>query len=143
MADGRPPRGERSLGEIVGDISQKTSLLVREEIQLAKTEVSEKVSSLGRGAAVGIAAGVFAFLALIFFLHALSFFLADALDGSISPTGGIWPGYLITTGILLLLAAAAGLVALRWVRSGSPPTPQAAIEEAKITRQAIEEEVRS
>jgi hypothetical protein len=60
------------------------------------------------------------------------------LDGNIDLTF-IWPGYLIVTGILILLAAVAGLVALRFVRRGSPPTPQAAIEEAKITRQALEE----
>jgi hypothetical protein len=142
VADGRPPAStgadERSLGELVNDISQQASVLVREEIELARTEVTEKLTRLGRGAAVGAAAGVFAFLALIFFLHALAYFLADVLDGNIDITF-IWPGYLIVTGLLILLAAVAGLVALRFVRRGSPPTPQAAIEEAKITRQALEE----
>jgi uncharacterized membrane protein YqjE len=135
--------GDRSLAEIVGDISQKTSLLVREEIELAKTELTEKASRLGRGAAVGAAAGVFAFLAVIFFLHFLSLFIADVLDGDLSPSVGFWAGYLIVTGLLLVLAAVAGLIALRYVRRGSPPTPEAAIEEAKITRQVIEEEVRN
>jgi len=144
VADRRPgPVRDRSLGEIVGDISQKTSLLVREEIELAKIEVTEKVTRLGRGAAVGAAAGTFALLAIVFFLHFLSLFIADVLDGDLSPSAGFWAGYLIVTGLLLVLAAVAGLVALRFVRRGSPPTPEAAIEEAKITRQVIEEEIRS
>ncbi len=125
---GGGPRGpERGLGEIVGGISTKVSLLV-----------GEKVAKLARGAAVGAAAGVFGFLALIYFLHALAYFLTDVLDGDID-TGFVWPGYLIVTGILLLLAAVAGLVAARLVRRGNPPTPQLAIDEAKKTRDAIEE----
>jgi len=132
----RPP--ERGVGEIVGDISTKVSVLVREEIALARAEVGEKVAKLARGAAVGAAAGIFAFLALIYFLHALAYFLTDLLDGDID-TGFVWPGYLIVTGLLLLLAAIAGLVAARFVRRGSPPTPQLAIDEAKKTRDALEE----
>lgn len=137
--NGKGPRApERGLGEIVGDISTKVSLLVREEIALARTEVGEKVAKLARGAAVGAAAGVFAFLALIYFLHALAYFLTDVLDGDID-TGFVWPGYLIVTGILLLLAAVAGLVAARFVRRGNPPTPQLAIDEARKTREALDE----
>ncbi len=145
MADQEPfrsPRpGDRPLGEIVRDISQKTSLLVREEVELAKVEVSEKLARLGRGAAMGATAGVLAVFAIISLLHTLAYFFADILDGNIDITF-IWPGYLIVTGLLLLLAAAAGLLALRNVRRGSPPVPQAAIEEAKLTRQALEEEIR-
>lgn len=133
----RPGAPERGLGEIVGDISTKVSLLVREEIALARTEVGEKVAKLARGAAVGAAAGVFAFLALIYFLHALAYFFTDVLDGDF--TGLVWPGYLIVTGILLLLAVVAGLVAARFVRRGNPPTPQLAIDEARKTREALDE----
>lgn len=150
MADGRGPGPERSLGEILSDIShvlsdisQKMSLLIREEFELAKTEVTQKVTRLGRGAAAGAAAGVFALLAVLFFLHFLSLFLADVLDGDLAPSAGFWAGYLIVTGLLLVLAAVAGLIGLRFIRRGSPPTPDAAIEEAKITRQVIEEEVRN
>jgi uncharacterized membrane protein YqjE len=140
--DGRPPQPvDRPVGEIVGDISQKISLLVREEVELAKAEVGEKVQKLIRGAAVGAAAGVFAVLALIYFLHALANFIQDALDGSIG-FAYPWAGYLIVTGILLLLAAVAGLLAVRFFKRGSPPTPQLAIDEAKKTRDALEEAAR-
>ena len=73
---------DKSVGEIVNEVSQKASLLVREEIELAKTEVTQKVKRLGGGAAAGAVAGVFAFLALIFFLHAVAWFVSAALgDG--------------------------------------------------------------
>ncbi len=58
---------EKSLGDVVGDVSTKASLLVREEIELAKTEIAEKVSKLAKGGAVAAAAGVFAVFALIYF----------------------------------------------------------------------------
>ena len=131
-----PPQGsaEKSLGEIVAEVSEKASLLVREEIELAKAEVAQKVTRLGKGAAVGAAAGVFLFFALIEFLHAVSWFWVDLFDLT-----AIWIGFLITTGLLVLLGVVAGLLAGRYLRRGSPPTPGLAIEEARKTRDAIEE----
>ncbi len=122
---------EKSLGEIVAEVSEKASLLVREEIELAKTEVTTKAKTLARGAGVAIAAGVFLALAGIYLLHALAYFFQDLLDSS------VWVGYLIVTGILVLLAVVAGLLAKRWLSTG-PPTPDWAIEEAKITRETLE-----
>jgi len=129
-----PPETEKSLGQIVSEASEKASLLVREEIELAKAEVTTKVKTLGRGAAVGAAAGVFLFFALIFFLHALSWFFVDLLNITVS----IWVGFLITTGILVLMAVVAGLLAKKWLSAG-PPTPDMAIEEAKVTRDELEQ----
>ena len=137
MTDGNvPPPGtaEKSLGEIVSEVSEKASLLVREEIELAKAEVTQKVTRLGKGAAVGAAAGVFLFFAFVIFLHALSWFWVDLLDLT-----SIWIGFLITTGILVVLGILAGLLALRLFKRGTPPTPELAIEEARKTREAIEE----
>lgn len=137
MTDGSgapPGSAEKSLGEIVSEVSEKASLLVREEIELAKAEITQKVTRLGKGAAVGGAAGVFLFFAFVVFLHALSWFWVDLLD-----LNAIWIGYLITSGVLVLLAVVAGLVALRLFKRGAPPTPEMAIEEARKTREAIEE----
>jgi uncharacterized membrane protein YqjE len=128
---------EKSVGDIVAEVSQKASLLVREEIELAKAEVTVKAKRLGGGAAAAAVAGVFAFLALIFFLHALAWFIADLLSDGISV--GIWLGFVITSVLLLVLGAVAGLLALRFFRRGTPPTPQLAIDEAKKTRATIEE----
>jgi hypothetical protein len=137
MRDGtKPPESaEKSLGDVVGEVSEKASLLVREEIELAKAEVKEKVSSLARGAGVGIAAGVFLLFAFVVFLQALAWFINDLLD----VTSAIWAGFAIVTGLLILFAALAGYLALRWLRKGAPPTPDLAIEEAKRTREELEE----
>jgi H+/Cl- antiporter ClcA len=136
MNDGsRPPdTAEKSLGDIVSEVSEKASLLVREEIELAKAEVREKVSKLTKGAGVALAAGVILVFALVMFLHALAWFINDLLD----VTSAIWAGFAIVTGILILVAAVAGLLARRWLRSGAPPTPELAIEEAKRTREELE-----
>jgi hypothetical protein len=128
---GRNGGAERSLGEIVAEVSEKASTLVREEIELAKTEVTTKAKTLARGAAVGVAAGVFLALAAIFFLHALAYFFQDLLDTQ------VWVGYLIVVGILVLVGVVAGLLAKKWLGGGAP-TPDLAIEEAKITRETLE-----
>ena len=128
---------EKSLADILGEISRTSSLLVREEIELAKAEVTIKAKRLGAGAAAAGIAGVFAVLALIFFLHGLAWFFADLIGG----TGllQIWLGFLITAGVLLVLGAVCGLLALRYFRRGLPPTPELAIDEAKKTRATIGE----
>jgi uncharacterized membrane protein YqjE len=130
-----PDNADKSLGDIVSEVSEKASQLVREEIELAKAEIQQKVSRLTKGAAVGIAAGTFAFFAFIFFLHTLSLFWFDLFDLSQA-----WMGYGITTGLLLLLGVLAGLLALRLIKRGSPPTPDLAIEQAKLTREALDQQ---
>src|SRR4051812_5322662 len=127
---------DKSLGDVVNDVSTKASLLVREEIELAKTEIAEKAKSLGKGVAVAIVAGVMALFALIYFFQALAWFFNDLFDKvNTSP----WVGFLIVFGILILFAALAGMLGLRWIKKGSPPTPALAIEEAKRTRAEIME----
>jgi len=136
MNDGsRPPdSADKTLGDIVGEVSEKASLLVREEIELAKAEIKDKVSKLGKGAGVGAAAGVFLLFSFFMFLHALAWFINDLLDVQTA----IWAGFAIVTGLLIVLAALAGWLALRWLKSGAPPTPDLAIEEAKRTREELE-----
>ena len=128
--------GQSDLARAVQEVSERASLLVREEIELAKTEITTKVSKLAKGAAIGAAAGVFLLGALIYLLHGLSWLLYKAVsnDGS-----SVWIGYLIVTGILVLLAAIAGFLAYKFVKGGAPPTPQMAIEEAHLIRQTVTE----
>jgi protein-S-isoprenylcysteine O-methyltransferase Ste14 len=126
---------EKSLGEIVGEVSDKASLLVREEIELAKAEVSEKASRLGKGAGAGVAALILLVFFLTFLLHGLSYFVWDILTNN----DNIWIGYFIVSAGLLLFTAGAALLAIRLFKRGAPPTPELAIEEAKRTREAIEE----
>jgi protein-S-isoprenylcysteine O-methyltransferase Ste14 len=135
MADGTPPPGsaEKQLGDIVGDVTSKASLLVKEEIELAKAEVSQKVKRLGIGAGLITVAGLFLLFFLIFFLHMLALGFADWF--SLKP----WVGYAIVCVLLLVFAGILALIARRAFKKGSPPVPQMAIEEAKKTRVAIEE----
>jgi hypothetical protein len=68
------------------------------------------------------------------FFHSLAFFLNDVFNWE----SDIWPGYLMVTLGLFLLAILAGLLAMRLFKKGSPPTPDMAIEEAKRTRAELE-----
>jgi hypothetical protein len=131
--NGAPPGADKHLGDIVSEVSEKASLLVRQEIELAKAEVTSKVSKLTRGAAIGAAAGVFLIFGITMFFHTLAWFLYDLFD-----FGEIWYGFAIVTGILFLLAILAALLAYRLFKRGAPPTPDMAIEEAKKTRAQFE-----
>jgi hypothetical protein len=123
---------EKSLGQIVAEVSEKASLLVREEIELAKAEVTAKISKLTRGAAVAGAAGVFLIFGITMLFHTLAWFLSDLFDWD------IWLGFLVVTGALFLLAGLSAFIAMRLFKKGSPPTPDLAIEEAKRTRAEFE-----
>lgn len=131
-----PPKPEhRSVGELVFDVSERTSILIREEIELAKAEVSEKVGKIAAGSAVGIAAGTFAFLALILVMHGIAWVLnEEVFDGK------TWPGFFVEAAAFLLLAAAAGAIAYRALKAGAPPVPEQAIEEAKLTKELFEKD---
>jgi protein-S-isoprenylcysteine O-methyltransferase Ste14 len=135
MADGTPPpdSAEKQLGEIVGDVTSKASLLVKEEIELAKAEVSQKVKRLGIGAGLITVAAVFLTFFLIFFLHMLALGFADWFSLK------DWVGYAMVCVLLLIFAVILALIARRSFKKGSPPVPQMAIEEAKKTRAAIGE----
>jgi len=130
-----PTPDERSVGELVFDVSERTSSLIREEIELAKAEVSEKVGKILRGSAVAGAAGVFAFLALILIMHGIAWLLGEELFD-----GNIWPGYFVEAAFFLLIAALAGLIGYRSLKAGAPPVPEQAIEEAKLTKEMLEKE---
>jgi uncharacterized membrane protein YqjE len=134
--DGLPPQdnADKSLGEIVAEVSEKASQLVREEIELAKAEVTDKLSKLGRGAAIGAAAGVFLVFGITMFFHGLAWFLDDVFNWE----DNIWAGFAVVTALLFLLAALSAFIAYRLFKKGAPPTPDMAIEEAKRTRAELE-----
>ena len=123
------------LAQAIQQVSERASLLVREEIELAKTEVTEKFTKLIKGAVVGIVAGIFAVFALIYLVHSLSWGIFALVSDDIN---FVWVGYLIAGGLLLLIGSLAGFLAARFFKSGSPPTPQMAIEEGKLIKQTIE-----
>lgn len=117
-------RREESIGELVRDLAAETNTLVRQEIELAKAELSEKVKVAGRGAGMFGAAGVLALLALGALTTFVIALLATALDH-------VWLAALI---VALVYGAIAGVLALRGRRElqeAAPPVPEQTIETVK------------
>ena len=107
---------ERPLGELVKDLAEQTSTLVRQEIQLARAEVTSKGKRAGRGAGMLVAAAIAGLLALI----ALTAGLIAALDTGLP----LWLAALIVMllwGVVAAVLARAGRAALQ---NATPPAPQ-------------------
>jgi uncharacterized membrane protein YqjE len=137
---GEPPRGAQdgetqSIATAIAEVSERATLLVREEIELAKVEMAEKATKLVKGAVVGAAAGVFFFTALVFALVGCAWLLYYYL-----PIGDkftyFW-GFFAMAVILVVLGTLAGLIAARAVKRGAPPMPNMAIEEARKIRESV------
>jgi uncharacterized membrane protein required for colicin V production len=119
----------------IAEVSDRMTLLVREEIELAKAEVVTKVTKLLRGAIVGAAAGIFVLAAVLFALHGFAWLLYFELP--IGNSFSFFWGFFILAAILLLLGAVAGVIAAKLVKKASPPTPTMAIDEAKKIRETV------
>jgi hypothetical protein len=114
---------ERPIGELLKQLSEETTRLVRQELELAKAEVSEKGKRAGVGAGMFGGAGVSALLGL----GALTAALIAALDSAMAT----WLAALIA-GVLWL--AVAGVLALQGrnkVQEATPPVPEQATESVK------------
>ena len=127
------PGDDRSVGEMVFDVSERVTILVREEVALAKAELTEKLTTLARGAGVGAAAGVFLIAALSMLLFAFAFLINDLLGIE----GAVWVGFAIEALIWIIVAAIAGLVAKKLLGEVETPTPDMAIEELKETKETL------
>jgi uncharacterized small protein (DUF1192 family) len=115
---------------VVSEVSERVSVLVREEIELAKAEVSVKAMSLVKGAIAGSIAAVFGVFALIFGLLALAWGLNSLLSS-------MWLGFIITFGVLVVLGGGLVMFAVRKLKIGAPPAPTMAIDEAKRIRATV------
>ena len=126
-------RPERSLGELFADLSQKTSLLIRQEVQLAKTELTQKATQAGRAGAMLGAGGAVVNAALLTFTATIVLLLVQlGLDA--------WAA----AGLTAVLLAAVGYVL---VRSGlsklrQPMAPVETIDSIKETAQWLKNETR-
>jgi Putative Actinobacterial Holin-X, holin superfamily III len=135
MSDEQPPgTGPHNIATAIADVSERASVLVREEIELAKAEVGEKVTKLAKGAVVGVVAGVFFLFALVFALIGCAWLLYYYLPGN--DWTFFW-GFFAMAVLLVILGALAGLIAAKVVKRGSPPVPSMAIEEAHKIREAV------
>ena len=135
-----PPPGEKrsetqNIATAIAEVSERATLLVREEIELAKTEVTEKATKLVKGAVVGIAAGVFLVTALFFVLIGCAWLLYYELP--IGNAYTVFYGFFAMAIILVVLGGIAGLIAAKVVKKGSPPVPSMAIEEAQKIRETV------
>ena len=134
-AEPTPTGNPKDITTAVQDVAERAQLLVREEIELARTEITEKVTKIAKGAAIGAAAGVFAIFGLSILLQGFAWLAWFAL-----PVGNqtfFW-GFFLVAAILFIFGGAAGFLAARLLRSGSPPTPELAIEEAQRIRDTVQ-----
>ena len=125
-ANATQPRGIRASIRRVVAHARSVSELQKE---LATLELKQKASSLGAGAALGVAAGIMALYAVGFGLATAAVALAIVLD--------LWLALLIVFAALVLLTVILGLVAKTMVKKGTPLAPEQAIEEARLTKQAL------
>jgi NADH:ubiquinone oxidoreductase subunit 6 (subunit J) len=112
-------------------LTEDSARLVRSEIQLAKAEVATQVASFARVAVVGVIAGAIAVFSLFALMLAGIFGLATQFS--------LWLSALIVFGVMILLAAIFGLIALRMIKKAKPPVPREAIEEARLVADDLRE----
>jgi uncharacterized membrane protein YqjE len=117
------------LGAVARQVAEHASSLFRLELELAQLELRKKVQNLGLGLGLAIGAGVFAFYGLGFLFATIAAALATAMS--------TWLAILIVTCGLFLVAAILGLIAINRIQKGTPPIPEQAIQEAKLTTEAI------
>ncbi len=110
-------------------VAEHARSFVRLELQLAAKEVKGRLAALGIGIALTAAAAVLGLTAVGFGLAAATAAIAIALP--------VWEALLIMFGGLLLLAAILGGIGAALLRKGSKPVPEQAIEEARLTTEAL------
>jgi len=124
-----PETDSQSLGAAVKEVAERTSTIVRLELELAALELKKKVVSLGLGIGLAIAAAV-----LLLFMVAFVYAAIGAALALVMPT---WAALLVVAGILLLQAGLLGFFAANRIQKGTPPVPEQAIAEAKLTTEAL------
>lgn len=128
----RTPAGSdtrQGVGAAAKQVAEHASSLARLELELASVELKRKAGALGAGAGLGAAAGLLALFGLGFLLATIAAALAIVLDA--------WLALLLVTLGLFVLAGVLGLLALQRIKRGTPPVPEQAIREAKLTTEAL------
>ncbi|SRR5581483_4534315 len=136
MANGAQPPGsqERSAGELVKQMSEQVSLLVRDELKLAQLEMTRKGKQAGVGAGLLGGSGLIA-------LYAVGCLLACVII-ALSGVLAAWLAALIVGVALLLAAAVAALLGRRRLRKAVPPMPEQAMGSVKTDVEEIKERAR-
>jgi hypothetical protein len=119
----------RGVGPAAKEVAEHASTLARLELELAALELKRKVAALGVGIGLVASAGVFLLFALAFGLAAGAAALALVVS--------TWAALLIVFGALVLFSLLLVLIGLSRIKKGTPPVPEQALEEAKLTTQAL------
>jgi hypothetical protein len=117
------------VGPAAKQVAEHASSLARLELELAILEVKKKVTALGIGIGLGVGA-------LLFVLYTIGFAFGTVAAG-LATAVSTWLALLITTGILLGLSGLLAGLAAVLLRKGAPPVPEQAIEEARLTTDAL------
>ena len=125
----KPTEHRAGVGGAAKQVAEHASSLAKLELELAGLELKQKVGSLGAGIGVGVGAALLALFALGFLFATIAAALSIVLD--------TWLALLLVTAGLLSLAGLLGLLALRRIKKGTPPVPEQAIREAKLTTEAL------
>jgi putative superfamily III holin-X len=136
--DGAPDNRElreRPVGELLRELSQQTTTLVRQELELAKAELAEKGKRAGVGAGLLTGAGVMGLAAL----GALTACFIAALSTAMET----WLAALIVALVYAAIAGGLALVGKTRVREATPPAPEQTIETVKEDVQWAKTQARS
>ena len=122
-----------NIAAAITEISERATLLIRDEIELARAEIAAKIRKLVTGAVVAAVSGIFVLVAGMFVLEGLAWLFWYELF----PSGQFFWGFFMMAGVLLLFAGLAGWLAFRAFRRGTPPAPTMAIDEARKIRDVV------
>jgi Putative Actinobacterial Holin-X, holin superfamily III len=100
-----PPKPERSISALFSDLARETSLLFRQEIALAKAEITEKIVQLGTGVGLLVAGGLIAFCGVLVLLAAAVLGLSNVVPP--------WAAALIVGGVVLIVGGVLAYVGKR------------------------------
>lgn len=128
-AAGHSSPADASLGDLVGQISEHTSRLIKDELRLAQLDLAAKGKKAGIGAGLFGGAGLFA-------LYALGCFIAAAILALAGPVPD-WLAAVIVGVVLLIIAGIAALIGKKEVSAATPPVPKEAVEGLKQDVQTL------
>jgi uncharacterized membrane protein YqjE len=118
-----------SLGTAAKSVAEHASSIVRLELELAQIELKKKATALGVG--LGLLGG-----ALLVLVYGVGFLFATIAAG-VATFLPVWASLLIVTAFLFLVTGILAFIGIKKVQRGTPPVPKQAIDEAKLTTQAL------
>jgi hypothetical protein len=122
-------RNGQGVGEAAKTVAEHVSTIVHLELELAALELKRKLTALGIGIGLGAGAAVLS----LFFVG----FLFATIAAAFALVVPWWAALLIVAGIILALIALLVFLAVNRIQKGSPPVPEQAIQEAKLTTEAL------